>query len=47
MENIMNFAGLTAAVAGSVGLALWIEWISLRGLMRLMPGRQGRGAREN
>ncbi|HKS67106.1 MAG TPA: hypothetical protein VJR26_07695 [Candidatus Acidoferrales bacterium] len=39
MKAIADFMGVAAAIAGSVALALWIEWASLRGLMRLMPAR--------
>jgi hypothetical protein len=41
MTNVINFAGVTVAIVGSMALALWIEWVSLRGLMRLMPTRGG------
>lgn len=37
MQTIIGAAGIASAIAGSVGLALWIEWLSLRGLMHLMP----------
>jgi hypothetical protein len=37
MEAIVDFAGVAGAIGVSVALALWIEWVSLRGLMRLMP----------
>jgi hypothetical protein len=40
MEQVINFAGIAGAILGSMALALWIEWISLRGLLRLMPARQ-------
>jgi hypothetical protein len=40
MEYIIDFAGVAGAIVASMGLALWIEWVSLRGLMRLMPARQ-------
>ena len=39
MKAIADFMGVAAAIAGFVALALWIEWASLRGLMRLMPAR--------
>jgi hypothetical protein len=39
MEYMIDFAGVAGAIAASVGLALWIEWVSLRGLMLLMPPR--------
>lgn len=37
MNQLIDFAGVAAAIAISVGLALWLEWLTLRGFMRLMP----------
>ncbi len=37
MQTILGAAGMTSAIVGSVALALWLEWLSLRGLMHLMP----------
>jgi hypothetical protein len=37
MAFLMDFAGLAGAIGVSVALALWIEWVSLRGLLRWMP----------
>ena len=42
MDFVIDFAGVAGAIVASMGLALWIEWVSLRGLMRLMPARRGR-----
>jgi len=39
MEYVLDFAGVAGAIVASMGLALWIEWLSLRGLMLLMPAR--------
>jgi hypothetical protein len=39
MEYALDFAGVAVAIVASMGLALWIEWLSLRGLMLLMPAR--------
>ena len=39
MKNVIDFAGLAVAIVASMGLALWMEWLSLRGLMLLMPAR--------
>lgn len=39
MKTILDFTGVASAIGISVALALWIEWLSLRGLMRLMPVR--------
>jgi hypothetical protein len=41
MGHIVDFAGVAGVIVASMGLALGIEWISLRGLMRLMPARSG------
>ena len=37
MNEIFDFAGVAFAIAVSIGLALWLEWLTLRGFMRLMP----------
>lgn len=37
MENIIGFAGVASAIVASIVLALMLEWLGLRGLMRLMP----------
>lgn len=39
MDYVLDFAGVAGAIVASMGLALWIEWLSLRGLMLLMPTR--------
>lgn len=39
MEYVTDIVGVAAAIVVSMGLALWLEWLSLRGLMRLMPAR--------
>lgn len=39
MNYAIDFAGVAGAIGLSVALALWLEWITLRGLMRLMPAR--------
>lgn len=41
MGHIVDFAGVAGVIVASMGLALGIEWLSLRGLMRLMPARTG------
>jgi hypothetical protein len=38
MQEFIGFTGIASAILASVGLALALEWLSLRGLMRLMPG---------
>ena len=37
MNQLIDFAGVAAAIAISVLLALGLEWLALRGFMRLMP----------
>lgn len=39
MIGFINLAGVAAAIVSSMALALGIEWISLRALLLLMPGR--------
>jgi len=36
MENAIAVAGLASVIVASVGLALWIEWFCLRGLLYLV-----------
>jgi hypothetical protein len=38
MESLMSAAVLIEATMLSILLSLWITWIGLRGLFRLMPG---------
>jgi hypothetical protein len=38
MESFMNGAILIEATLLSFLLGLWVTWIGLRGLFRLMPG---------
>ena len=38
MENFMNSAVLIEATLLSFLLGLWVTWMGLRGLFRLMPG---------
>lgn len=37
MNNFLEFAAMAGAVAVSLGAAFVLEWLGLRGLMRLMP----------
>ena len=39
MNYFVDFAGVAGAIGLSVALALWLEWVTLRLLMRLMPAR--------
>lgn len=36
MENVIAVAGVASVIVASVGLALWIEWFCLRGLLHLV-----------
>ena len=59
MEAFMNGAVLIETTLLSILLALWVAWLGLRGLFRLMPGarleavpirfvaRRGAGASRN
>ena len=37
MESAIGIIGVVISMLVSLALALWLEWLSLRGLMRLMP----------
>lgn len=39
MNYLFDFAGVAGAVGFSLALALWLEWMALRGLMKLMPAK--------
>jgi hypothetical protein len=39
VENVIGFLGVGSAIGVSILLALGLEWLSLRALMQLMPGR--------
>lgn len=39
MDNLVEFGGLASLIALSVMFALWLEWLALRALLRLMPRR--------
>lgn len=39
MSYLVDFAGVAGAIGTSVALALWLEWLTLRGLMKFMPAR--------
>jgi len=43
LGNLLNIAGLAGAALVSFSLALLLEWLCLRGLLELMPAREGRG----
>jgi hypothetical protein len=42
-STVLNIAGLAGAALASLSLALLLEWLCLRGLLELMPAREGRG----
>lgn len=44
MDNLIAFVGLGCLIALSMMFALLLEWLSLRALMHLMPGRAAAGA---
>jgi len=45
METFMSWSTVIEATVLSLGLAMWIAWMGLRGLFQLMPrrGNAGRG----
>ncbi|MGD0965121.1 MAG: hypothetical protein ABSA57_14615 [Candidatus Acidiferrales bacterium] len=47
MDNFIAFAEVAAAIIATMGLAMWLEWLALNGLLHLMPGQPDprRGAR--
>ncbi len=44
METALTLAGLAGATLASLFIALLLDWLCLRGLMRLMPARTLRPA---
>ncbi len=40
MDNFIAFAEVAGAIIAAMGLAMWLEWLTLNGLMRLMPPRR-------
>lgn len=41
MDNLVEFVGLGSLIGLSMLFALWLEWMALRVLLHLMPGRAG------
>ena len=39
MQDLVNLAGMASAVAGSFAVSLLLGWLSLRGILLLMPVR--------
>jgi len=46
MQSIVGFLAVGSLVGASIVLALGLEWISLRALMHLMPGRPAEATAE-
>ncbi len=44
MNHLLDFVGLTGAIVFSVALGLSLEWLALRGLIRLMPATPSLGS---
>ena len=40
MENFIAFAEVMGAIIAAMGLAMWLEWLTLNGLLHLMPGQR-------
>ena len=40
MDGLMGFAEVVGAVIAAMGLAMGLEWLTLSGLMHLMPARR-------
>lgn len=38
MDSFIAFAEVAGAIIAAMGLAMWLEWMTLNGLMHLMPG---------
>ncbi len=45
MENFTGFVEVAGAIIAAMGLAMCLEWLILRGPMRLMPSRRAQKAR--
>lgn len=37
MSQAVDFAGVGGAIVFSIALGVYVEWLAMRGLMRLMP----------
>jgi hypothetical protein len=42
MSDFLDFAVVAGAVITGLGLAMTLEWLTLNGLLRLMPSRHER-----
>jgi hypothetical protein len=43
MSSILDLAGMVGAIVLSMALAVGMEWVALRALMQLMPGKPALG----
>jgi hypothetical protein len=39
MDSFIAFAEVVGAIIAAMGLAMWLEWLTLNGLLHLMPGQ--------
>ena len=37
MNQVIDFAGIAGAIGLSIAFGVYLQWLGLRGLMRLMP----------
>ena len=42
LNSLLGFAEVVSAILGAMGLAMALEWLTLSGLLRLMPSRSAR-----
>jgi len=47
MDGFIGFAEVVGAVIAAMGLAMGLEWLTLSGLMHLMPARQQEARKSN
>ena len=40
MDSFIAFAEVVGAIIAAMGLAMWLEWLTLNGLLHLMPGQR-------
>jgi hypothetical protein len=40
MDSFIAFAEVVGAIIAAMGLAMGLEWLTLNGLLHLMPGRR-------
>jgi len=44
MSQVVDVAGVSGAIVFSIALGVYLEWLAMRGLMRLMPATSVRVA---